>query len=50
MPESNDLVITRVFDAPVETVWKYWSDEEFLKKWWGPKGFTCPFAKIDFKV
>jgi len=48
--EKNDLVITRVFDAPVDAVWKAWTDPETFKKWWGPKDFTCPVAKIDFKV
>ncbi len=48
--ENNGLIITRVFDAPVEEVWKYWSIPEYFKKWWGPKDFTCPFANIDFRV
>jgi uncharacterized protein YndB with AHSA1/START domain len=25
-PKKRDLVIIRVFDAPVEQVWKAWSD------------------------
>ena len=45
-----DLKIIRVFDAPVERVWAAWSEEKLVKKWWGPKGFTCPVAKIDFRV
>jgi uncharacterized protein YndB with AHSA1/START domain len=47
---KNELVITRIFDAPREVVWKYWTDPEYFKKWWGPKDFTCPVAKIDFRV
>jgi uncharacterized protein YndB with AHSA1/START domain len=47
---KNELVITRIFDAPRETVWKYWTDSEYAKKWWGPKDFTCPFARIDFRT
>ncbi len=47
---KNEVVITKVFDAPREIVWKAWSDPEMFKKWWGPQGFTCPAAKIDFKV
>ncbi len=47
---NNELVITRVFDAPRELVWKAWSDPELYKRWWGPKFFTCPAAKIDFRV
>ncbi len=48
--DKNVLVITRVFDAPVEKVWKYWTDEQLMKKWWGPKDFTAPHASIDFRV
>ncbi len=34
------LVITRVFDAPRELVFKAWSEPERLVQWFGPKGFT----------
>lgn len=44
-----DVEITRVFDAPVERVWKAWSESEGVKQWWGPTGFTCPVAEIDFR-
>lgn len=50
METKNELTITRIFDAPAETVWKYWTEPEYFKKWWGPKDFTCPEAKIDFRV
>lgn len=46
---KQDLVITRVFDAPLEAVWKAWTDPEFVMKWWGPTGFTSPSCKIDFR-
>lgn len=48
--EDRALVIERVFDAPRELVWKAWTDPEMFKRWWGPKGFTTPMAKIDFRV
>ena len=47
---TRDLVITRLFDAPVERVWNAWSDPEQLMRWWGPKAFTAPVAEIDFRV
>lgn len=47
---DKSLIIERTFDAPVAEVWKYWSEPEYFKKWWGPKDFTCPVANIDFKV
>jgi uncharacterized protein YndB with AHSA1/START domain len=47
--KKMELVVTRVFDAPVEAVWKAWTDAEQVKKWWGPDGFTAPVAKLDFR-
>lgn len=48
--KENDLVITREFDAPREKVWQAWTDPEHIKRWWGPKGFTAPTAKVDLRV
>lgn len=45
-----ELVITRVFDAPRELVWRFWTESERAMRWWGPKDFTSPFSKIDFRV
>ena len=36
---GREFVVTRVFDAPRELVYKAWTDPELLKHWWGPKGF-----------
>ena len=47
--KTRDLIITRVFDAPIELVWKAWTDPEHVMKWWGPDHFTSPSAKIDFR-
>jgi uncharacterized protein YndB with AHSA1/START domain len=44
------LVIERIFDAPVELVWKAWTEPEAAKKWWGPRSFTAPTVEIDFRV
>lgn len=47
---ARELLITRVFDAPRELVWKAWTDPEHVMRWWGPKGYTSPACKIDFRV
>jgi uncharacterized protein YndB with AHSA1/START domain len=47
---GQELVITRFFDAPRELVWKAWTDPEWLKRWWGPAGFTAPSAEFDLRV
>jgi uncharacterized protein YndB with AHSA1/START domain len=46
---KQDLVLTRLFDAPVEAVWKAWTEPEQVMKWWGPTGFTSPSCQIDFR-
>lgn len=46
----RELIIKRIFNAPRELVWKTWTEPERVKRWWGPKDFTCPAAKIDFRV
>lgn len=46
---EKGLYIERVFDAPVELLWKAWSDPEMYKQWWGPRGYTAPVAQIDFR-
>jgi uncharacterized protein YndB with AHSA1/START domain len=47
---QREIVITRIFDAPRDLVWKAWTDPEHFKRWWGPKDFTSPFCKIDLRV
>lgn len=50
MAEQNkELTLTRMFDVPREIVWKYWTDENLIKKWWGPKGVTNPTCEWDAK-
>ena len=46
----QDLVITRVFDAPRDAVWKAWTDPKRFMRWWGPEGFTSPSCKMDLRV
>ena len=47
---KQEIVITRVFDAPRELVWKAWTDPKHFKSWWGPKDYTCPFCEMDLRV
>jgi len=46
---SRPFVITRVFNAPRDRVWKAWTERKQLMQWFGPKGFTMPAAKLDFR-
>jgi uncharacterized protein YndB with AHSA1/START domain len=47
--QTEQMLITREFDAPRESVWKAWTECERLMRWWGPNGFTTPLCKIDLR-
>lgn len=48
-PSGQELVLTRVIDAPREAVFRAWTDPAQMAGWFGPKGFTMPFCKIDLR-
>jgi uncharacterized protein YndB with AHSA1/START domain len=48
-PQKLELVVTRIIDAPLELVWKAWTEPERVMRWWGPKDYTSPFCKIDLR-
>jgi uncharacterized protein YndB with AHSA1/START domain len=45
----TEFSITRVFDAPRETVWDAWTRAESLAQWWGPKGFDIGVSRLEMK-
>jgi uncharacterized protein YndB with AHSA1/START domain len=46
---SDEFVITRVFDAPRDLVWKAWTEPARLRHWWGPKGFKVHHCRVDLR-
>ena len=49
MKKLEPFVISRVFDAPRDRVWAAWTEVEHFKHWWGPKGFTLSYCKLDLR-
>ncbi|BCM91015.1 hypothetical protein IAD21_02879 [Abditibacteriota bacterium] len=51
MSQNNELSfsITRVFDAPLDLVWKAHCEAERLAQWWGPKGWETKVVSLDFR-
>ncbi len=47
---QDAVVIERSFDAPVELIWRMWTEPEHFKAWYGPGGATVPVAKMDVRV
>lgn len=48
--EERTLVITRMFDAPRELVFKMWSDPGHLLQWMGPQEYPATKVDNDFRV
>lgn len=48
--QTEEIVITRIFNAPREQVWKTWTEPSLMKLWWGPKDFTAPSIENDFRT
>jgi uncharacterized protein YndB with AHSA1/START domain len=46
---SNEIRITRIYDAPVELVWDAWTDPEKVAQWWGPRGFTITHHRKELR-
>jgi uncharacterized protein YndB with AHSA1/START domain len=48
-PTSDEIRITRVFDAPRELVWKAWTTPEMLVHWFGCAAFSTVSADADLR-
>jgi uncharacterized protein YndB with AHSA1/START domain len=47
---THDIVVTRLFDATPMEVWKAWTTDAEVMKWWGPDTYTAPVARMDVRV
>ncbi len=47
--QDKEFVITRIFNAPKELVFKVWTDPEHIKNWWPLKPFTAGRIDIDLR-
>ena len=50
LPNERRVVITRIFDAPRELVWRAWTEPHHMAKWFGPKTFTISSCELDPRV
>jgi uncharacterized protein YndB with AHSA1/START domain len=48
--EMSGITIERLFKAPPDKVWRMWTTQEGLEKWWGPIGFESSVKYLDLSV
>jgi uncharacterized protein YndB with AHSA1/START domain len=50
MKPVKEIEFERIYDAPVDTIWKAWTDPEIIKQWWGPNDVIIPECTVDLRV
>lgn len=47
--ENRKLLVVREFDAPLDQVWKAWTESDLLDQWWAPKPWKANTKTMDFR-
>lgn len=47
---EHSMTITREFSAPLNNVWRAFTDSAFLDKWWAPSPWRAETSHFDFRV
>jgi uncharacterized protein YndB with AHSA1/START domain len=50
LPNDRDIVITRAFAAPVQTIFESWTTPESIREWWDPSGSPLAICEMDVRV
>ena len=48
--KNRTLSISKVFNAPVKTVWEAWTNPDHVIQWWAPPGMKINVMEHDFRV
>ena len=48
--DSATIIMSRMFDAPIEKVWECFTKPEHVRHWFGGKGFSNPVCEMDVRV
>lgn len=46
---NKKIIVVREFDAPLEEVWKAWTDSNIMDQWWAPKPYQAKTKTMDFR-
>jgi uncharacterized protein YndB with AHSA1/START domain len=48
--KTKSILVSREFDAPIELVWRAFTESEILDQWWGPAPWRTETKFQDFSV
>jgi len=48
-PHENDLVLTRLIDAPREKLFRAWTEPKLVAQWFAPKPWTISRVEMDVR-
>jgi len=41
----HEMTLTRLLDAPADTLFRCWTTPELMRQWFAPKPYTTPVAE-----
>ncbi|MFX3626114.1 MAG: SRPBCC domain-containing protein [bacterium] len=47
---DTTLSVERIIDAPIEMVWRAWTEPDLIKEWWGPDGYSTTILKMEVRT
>ncbi|MBU8874920.1 SRPBCC family protein [Reyranella sp. MMS21-HV4-11] len=47
---DRELVLTRLIDAPRETLYRCWTEPALMKQWFAPKPYETPVVEVDVRT
>src|SRR5687767_10424597 len=48
--KEKSILVSREFEAPVEDVWRAFTESELLDQWWAPAPWRAETKSMNFKV
>lgn len=50
LENGTQFLFDREFSAPLEMVWRAWTEAELLDRWWSPLPWKCVTQDMEFKA
>lgn len=47
---DREIRTSKLLNAPIDLVWKVWTEPNHIANWWGPRGFTNTITKMEVKA